>query len=172
MSGPEGGIDVFPDPVLRALQRAGWRPDRRVDTSAWEAELAAEGYRLRPAAAVALRSFGGLTLPLLNRSGPNFANDEPLTVDPIAAGAGHHELARELASELGGNWYPLGEWLSSSSVFVEDSGRVVATGLGWLWELGESVSAAVVFAMTAHRPLTCLRVLAPGASPWPPIGTT
>ncbi|WP_290054213.1 hypothetical protein, partial [Amycolatopsis solani] len=85
-----------------------------------------------------------------------------------AAGSGHHELARELVAELGGEWYPLGEWLSSSSVFVEASGRVVATGLGWIWELGESVGEAVVFALTAHRPLKCLRVVAPGARPWPP----
>ncbi|QKV78095.1 SUKH-3 domain-containing protein [Amycolatopsis sp. Hca4] len=158
----------FPDAVLHALEQAGWHPGRCLDISAWEAELAAEGYRLRPVAAGALRSFGGLQLPPVNRAGPNFANDEPLTVDPIAAGAGHHELARELASELGGNWYPLGEWLSSASVFVEDSGRVVATGLGWLWELGESVEEAIVFALTAHRPLTSLRVVAPGAPPWPP----
>ncbi|MGW4061189.1 SUKH-3 domain-containing protein [Amycolatopsis sp. NPDC004747] len=162
----------FPDVVVRALNRAGWHPDRSVDISAWEAELAAEGYRLRPIAAAALRSFGGLSLPPVHRAGPDFTNDEPLTVDPVLAGSGHRELARELASELGGNWYPLGEWLSSSSVFVEDSGRVVATGLGWLWELGESVDEAVVFALTAHRPLTCLRVVAPGAPPWPPNRAT
>lgn len=38
------------------------------------------------------------------------------------AGFGHHALTEELEAELGGKWYPIGEWLSSSSVFVDDEG--------------------------------------------------
>ena len=157
----------FPDAVARELERSGWTRDRSVDISAWQAELAAQGYRLSPVAETALRSFGGLTFEPVSATGPNFSNDEPLTVDPVLAGSGHVELARELTSELGGNWYPFGEWLSFSSVFVEDSGWVVATGLGWIWELGESVGDAITFALAADRPLKCLRVLTPGAKPWP-----
>jgi hypothetical protein len=44
--------------------------------------------------------------------------------------AGQYELADELGEELGGKWYPLGEWLSSASVFVDPNGWAVATGHG------------------------------------------
>jgi hypothetical protein len=157
----------FPEKVARELLRSGWTPDRSIDISEWEEELGAQGYRLSPTAATALRSFGELTFEPVIAQGPNFSNDEPLTVDPVLAGSGHFELAAELAAELGGNWCPFGEWLSFSSVFVEDGGRVVATGLGWIWELGESVGDAIAFALAPDRPLKCLRVLAPGAKPWP-----
>lgn len=155
------------DAVVRELERAGWSTDRSVDISAWEAELGEQGYRLSPVAASALRSFGGLTFEPVIAAGPNFRNDEPLTVDPVLVESGHFGLARELASELGGIWYPFGEWLSSSSVFAEDSGWAVATGLGWIWELRESVGEAITFAVAPDRPLKCLRVLALGARPWP-----
>src|SRR3569833_1694417 len=156
----------FPEKVVCVLSRSGWTRDRFVDISEWEGELGALGYLLIPIAAMALRSFGGLTFSPVNAQGPNFSNDEPLTVDPVLAGSGHFELATDLTAELGGNWYPFGEWLSFSSVFVEDSGRVVATGVGWKWELGESVGAAIAFALATARPLKCLRVLTPGAKPW------
>ncbi|MEV6873323.1 SUKH-3 domain-containing protein [Amycolatopsis sp. NPDC051128] len=159
---------MFPSPVLEELRVAGWTPDREIDISAWEAELGSQGYHLTDIAAESLRSFGGLEIGPVNTEGPNFSNDEPLNVDPILAGSGHFALAEELSQELGDVWYPFAEWLSSSSVFVGASGHVVATGLGWIWELGESVEDAIRFALMADHPLRCLRVLAPGAKPWPP----
>ncbi|MET9261289.1 SUKH-3 domain-containing protein [Amycolatopsis sp. NPDC004079] len=158
---------VFSPEVLEELRASGWTPSRDVDISSWVTALAPEGYRVSGVAAEALRSFGGLMLGPINVEGPNFSNDEPLNVDPVLAGFGHFALAEELSRELGDVWYPLGEWLSSSSVFVGESGHVVATGLGWIWELGESVEEAVEFALRAHRPLRCLRVLTPGGEPWP-----
>jgi hypothetical protein len=158
----------FSGPARAALAAAGWTPAREVDISSWLAELGAQGYRVSEVAAAALRSFGGITAGPVNTEGPNFTNDEPLSVDPILAGSGHRALAEELERELGGNWFPLGEWLSSSSVFVNDAGWTVATGLGWIWELGHSVHEAIEFALMADRPLRCLKVLTPGAKPWPP----
>lgn len=158
----------FSDPVIAALGAAGWTPDRNFDISAWAEELASQGYRLNTTAAQALREFGGLEVGPVNMEGPNFSNEEPLNVDPILAGSGHYPLVAELARELGGDWYPFGEWLSSSSIFVSPSGWVVATGLSWIWEVGGSVEEAIEFALMAHRPLRCLKVLAPGAKPWPP----
>jgi hypothetical protein len=155
-------------PVIAALEAAGWTPDRDFDISAWVEELGSQGYRLNDVVERALRRYGGLEVGPLNVEGLNFSNDEPLNIDPILAGSGHYSLAEELARELGEDWYPFGEWLSSSSVFVSQSGWVVATGLGWIWELGRSVEEAIEFALMAHRPLRCLRVLAPGAKPWPP----
>jgi hypothetical protein len=165
--GPRG----FPEPVEAALEAAGWAPDRQVDISAWVDELGAQGYRLSDLAAHALRQYGGLEVRPVNTVGPNFDNDEPLHIDPILAGSGHYALAEELAQQLGGDWYPLGEWISSSSVFVNPAGWVVATGLGWIWELGGSVEDAIEFALMAHHPLRCLKVLTPGAKPWPPEET-
>ncbi|MFI5733905.1 SUKH-3 domain-containing protein [Kribbella sp. NPDC051587] len=150
------------------LVGAGWRQDRSIDISAWVAELDAQGYRVSEVAAQALSSFGGLSVGPAVIEGPNFSNDEPLTVDPVLAGSGHRALAEELERELGGNWYPFGEWLSYSSVFVRDEGWVVATGVGWIWELGRGVDDAIEFAVMASHPLECLKVLAPGAKPWPP----
>ncbi|GAA4201813.1 SUKH-3 domain-containing protein [Actinocatenispora rupis] len=159
----------FSDAVADELGRAGWDVERSIDISAWVAELGAQGYRISDIAAEALAAFGGISAGPINVSGPNFENDEPLTIDPVLAGSGHIVLARELERELGGNWYPFGEWLSYSSVFVRDDGWVVATGLGWIWELGKSVEEAINFALTAKHPLKCLKVLTPGARPWPPV---
>lgn len=157
----------FSGAVREKLERAGWTPGRSVSVDGWFTELGAQGYRLSAIAEEVLRAFGGLSFEPINATGSNFANDEPLTFDPIAAGSGHRELALELEAELGGNWYPLGEWLSYSSVFIEDGGWVVATGLGWVWELGRSIEDAIEFSLTANRPLKCLKVLTPGADPWP-----
>jgi len=153
--------------VVGELEAAGWSHDRAFDISAWVEELRPQGYRLTDVADVALRRYGGLELGPINQEGPNFSNDEPLNVDPILAGSGHYALAEELERELGGSWYPFGEWLSSSSVFVNQGGWTVATGLGWIWEVGSSVEDAIEFALMAHHPLRCLKVLTPGAKPWP-----
>lgn len=157
----------FSRPVLVELSAAGWSRDREYDISNWLAELSNEGYRQSDVAMAALVSYGGLELNPINSEGSNFSNDEPLIFDPILAGSGHRVLAGELERELGGSWYPLGEWLSSSSVFVDTNGWTVATGMDWIWELGTSVENAIEFALMAHRPLICLRVLNPAADPWP-----
>lgn len=164
------GVEPMPftHAVIAELEAAGWMPDRAVDISAWVDELGAQGYRINDLVASALRSFGGLEIGPINTEGPNFSNDEPLNIDPILAGSGHYELAEELEHELGGAWYPFGEWLSYSSVFVSQNGWTVATGMGWIWELGASVEDAIEFALMAHHPLRCLKTLSPGAKPWPP----
>lgn len=156
------------EPVIGALKSAGWTPGRNWDISAWVEELGSQGYKISDVAEAALKSYGNLELGPLNTNGPNFSNDDPFLFDPILAGSGHYPLARELGKELGGSWYPLGEWISNASVFVNRSGWVVATGLGWIWELGSSVEDALDFALRAHRPLICLKVLDPGGKPWPP----
>jgi len=112
--------------------------------------------------------FGGLSVAPVNEVGPNFVNGEPLTFDPIDVGSGQYVMAEELHDNLGGNWYPLGEWMSSASVLVDDHGWTVATGLGWVWELGKTVEEAIDLALLANRPLVCLKVLNAGSKPWPP----
>jgi hypothetical protein len=156
---------IHPD-VLAAISASGWLPGRRVDVDRWIAPLRGEGYRVSPLAKEILSSLGGLVVDPVNISGPNFSNDEPLNFDPISAGSGQRELAEEVENILGGSYFPIGEWLSFSSVFVESGGRVVATGMGWIWELGKTFEEGLELAVRAHRPLICLHSDS-GLDPWP-----
>jgi hypothetical protein len=156
----------FSTKVRKELKRKGWTPDRSVPVAQWVAELD-EQYRISSLAKATLSAFGELSLGPVNTVGPNFMNDEPLTFDPIAAGFGHQEFAAEIEDALGGNRYPIGEWLGFSSVYIEDGGWVVATGLGWIWELGHSIEEAIEFALMANHPLKCLKVLDEEGDPWP-----
>ncbi|MFG2021189.1 SUKH-3 domain-containing protein [Actinomadura geliboluensis] len=156
---------LHPD-LRQALYNSGWCPQRRVDAGAWFASLRCEGYVLNSKAEDILCTFGGLAIEPINQSGPNFANDEPFNFDPISAGAGQRGLALEIEEALGGSYFPIGEWLSYSSVFVESGGTVVAAGLGWIWGMGSSFEAALELAVCASRPLICLHS-DPGLDPWP-----
>ncbi|MFJ9554352.1 SUKH-3 domain-containing protein [Nocardiopsis sp. NPDC101807] len=160
-------FEKFDDDLVAALVRAGWSPNRDVDTSAWVQSLELEGYRIHLAAEEVLASMGGLVVPPVNPIGPNFENGDPLNFDPIAAGAAYREMALEIEEVLGGSYFPIGEWLSYSSVFMESGGRVVATGMGWIWGLGETFEEALRLAIFSDRPLVCLHT-GPGLSPWPP----
>jgi hypothetical protein len=153
---------------IQALRGAGWYENRQEDVSELIDVLASQGYQINEPALQVLRAFGGLSVEPVNEIGPNFENGEPLRFDPIDAGFGHRLLAEELHEALGGNWYPIGEWISSSSVFADNDGWTVATGLGWIWELGKTTEEAIDLALLANRPLICLKVLSPGAKPWPP----
>ncbi|MFG2571397.1 SUKH-3 domain-containing protein [Streptomyces sp. NPDC048481] len=160
---------LHPD-ALTALRQAGWSPDRKVSTAQWLEPLQSEGFRAHPLAGEILASLGGLTVEPGNRVGPNFTNEDPLTFDPLEAGAGQRGTAEEVEGILGGSYFPIGEWLSYSSVFVEAGGRVIATGMGWIWELGATVEAALELAICANRPLICL-YSDPGLDPWPAMPT-
>ncbi|MDK1474094.1 SUKH-3 domain-containing protein [Streptomyces sp. 549] len=125
-----------------------------------------EGYRVHSLAEEVLAAMGGLSVEPINRVGPNFSNDEPLKFDPILAGAGQRAMAMEVEAVLGGKYFPIGEWLSYSSVFMEAGGRVVAAGLGWIRELGTTFEESLELAIGANRRLTCLHT-DPGLAPWP-----
>ncbi|MEU4509479.1 SUKH-3 domain-containing protein [Nonomuraea wenchangensis] len=156
---------MHPD-VLTAVGASGWLPGRRVDVESWITLLEGEGYRVSSIAGEVLSALGGLVVEPTNSSGPNFSNDEPFVFDPISAGSGQLELAQEVEGILGGNYFPIGEWLSYSSVFIEDGGRMVAAGMGWIWELGKTFEEGLELAIRAHRPLICL-YSDPGLDPWP-----
>ncbi|MGW4422785.1 SUKH-3 domain-containing protein [Streptosporangium sp. NPDC004631] len=152
--------------VLVALSASGWSPGRQVETSRWLDPLMAEGYYVSPLAMEVLSSLGGLVIEPTNTVGPNFTNEDPFDFDPISAGSGQRRLAQEVEDILGGSYFPIGEWLSYSSVFLEVAGRMVATGMGWIWELGRTFEEGLELAIRAHRPLTCL-YSDPGLDPWP-----
>ncbi|MFD4522348.1 SUKH-3 domain-containing protein [Streptomyces sp. NPDC058470] len=152
--------------LLRALGDAGWHSKRRVSVGTWLDSLHREGYFPNLQAQEILAALGGLVIQPINRSGPNFSNDEPFTCDPISAGSGQRSLALEIEGALGGKYFPIGEWLSWSSVFMGTGGEVVAAGLGWIWGMGSTFEDALELAVCADRPLVCL-YSPPGLHPWP-----
>ncbi|WDZ82260.1 SUKH-3 domain-containing protein [Micromonospora cathayae] len=160
-------FDSLSQDTLRALDAAGWGVNRAVDPKQWVEPLESEGYRVHPLATAVLSALGGLSVEPINRVGPNFANDEPYNFDPLAGGSGQRALALEVETVLGGQYFPIGEWLSYSSVFLEARGRVVAAGMGWFWEVGPSFEESLELAVCANRPLLCL-YSDPGVAPWPP----
>jgi hypothetical protein len=159
-------FDSLSEDLLGALVAAGWSESRRLDTTQWVEPLENEGYRSHPLAEEVLAAVGGLSIEPVNRVGPNFTNDEPYNFDPLAAGSGQRELATEVGNILSGDYFPIGEWLSYSSVFVEAGGRVVAAGMGWIWELGSTFEHSLELAVCANHPLVCLHS-DPGLDPWP-----
>ncbi|GGR47567.1 hypothetical protein GCM10010497_58680 [Streptomyces cinereoruber] len=159
-------FDSLSEDLLEALIASGWSAGRKVDTGQWVEPLEGEGYRSHPLAEEVLATVGGLSIEPVNRVGPNFMNDEPYNFDPLAAGTGQRDLAIEVESVLDGDYFPIGEWLSYSSVFVEARGRVVAAGMGWIWEIGSTFEESLGLAVCANRPLICL-YSDPGLDPWP-----
>ncbi|MFF5219559.1 SUKH-3 domain-containing protein [Micromonospora sp. NPDC000442] len=159
-------FDSLSQDTLRALDASGWSVKRAVDAGQWVEPLEREGYQVHPLATAVLSALGGLSVEPINKVGPNFANDEPYNFDPLAAGSGQRALALEVEAVLGGQYFPIGEWLSYSSVFLESGGRVVAAGMGWFWEVGPSFEESLELAVCANRPLLCL-YSDPGVIPWP-----
>jgi hypothetical protein len=67
---------------------------------------------------------------------------------------------------VGGDYYPVGWWLSYSHVFVNRAGLMVANASGLVWELGPTPVAGLEMAVRAHRPLICLHSR-PDQRAWP-----
>lgn len=159
-------FDSLSQDLIEALVASGWSVERAVDVDPWVKALEGEGYRAHSLAQEILAAVGGLSVQPVNRVGPNFSNDEPYNFDAIAAGSGQRDLVLEVEGVLGGSYFPIGEWLSYSSVFVEAGGRVVAAGMGWIWELGSTFEQSLELAVCANRPLVCLHSDL-GLEPWP-----
>lgn len=149
-------LGKFSAEVLRALESAGWTPDRKVEVADLFSVLEEDGFHPHPLAREVLESFGGLVVEPVNLVGPGFHNDEPLTFKPIDA-AGHLSDLQDVEEALGGSYFPLGEWMTYSNVFLEAGGRMVATDGAVIWEMGDSFESGVEFALRAHHPLVVLR---------------
>jgi len=64
---------AFSEHTLRALELAGWSPERNVPTEHFEHGLSTEGYEVSPPVRAFLRSFGGIRLEY-----PHFRQPESL----------------------------------------------------------------------------------------------
>lgn len=127
--------------VVRVLYAAGWTEQRSVEneTEAWSIELS-PGFRLFPAAEMALRQYGGIHI---KQSGPGEETArESFELNPLLA-IGEEDRFDEHASRLGEPLYPLGE-AGNGHVFlaIAPDGRVFAL-MDDLWFLGESMEAAI-----------------------------
>ncbi|MFD7029793.1 SUKH-3 domain-containing protein [Streptomyces sp. NPDC059917] len=158
-------FDLLRPETIQVLSDSGWDPQRKMDVSRWMEVFRQEGYAPSLRAEEVLSTLGGLSVEPVNKTGPYFSNDEPFSFDPISCG-NQRGMALEIEQALGGRYFPIGEWLSYSSVFMEDGGAVVAAGLGWIWSMGSSFEEALELAIYADRPLECLYT-DPGLNPWP-----
>lgn len=108
--------------VVSALRAAGWFEGRRVDTSAWRHQLAAEGFVMHPMAHAFLSEFGGLAVDV---SGPGreFARTS-FDFDPALC-AGQKEWFDSLTSGTAGKLFPVGEEGGGHASFAIDVAGVV-----------------------------------------------
>ncbi|MBM2620561.1 SUKH-3 domain-containing protein [Actinoplanes sp. LDG1-06] len=91
----------------RILGGAGWYSGRRVDTSRWSAELAADGYPPLHAAAVEfLAEFGGLSIPY-GGSGISRAREAIALVPTLCDGEADRFI--EWGQDIGHDLAPIGE---------------------------------------------------------------
>lgn len=146
----------LPPPLIGTLEAAGWFWGRKAGVGEVVAELVAQGYRSNPFAISFLESFSGLRIAPFNSDGPNFANTEPLIVDPIGVGRRHRSEAAEVESAAAEDVFPVAWWLSHSYVYVTPSARVLAFSSGLIWLLGDSLERGLDLAVRASSELICI----------------
>lgn len=88
------------------LERAGWTPDRKVDTAKWRREFDPRGVPMPLAADEFLSRFGGLSFEW--RRGGVDAHRVDVELDPGLC-AGEEDGIIEWGQELGKAMFPLGE---------------------------------------------------------------
>ncbi|WP_412775467.1 SUKH-3 domain-containing protein [Streptomyces mirabilis] len=99
-------FDSLDPDLLQALRDASWHSQRRVDASPWLDSLQQEGYQPNSKAEEILVALGGLVIEPVNKSGPNFSNDEPFNFDPISAGLASGPWHWRLRKLWGGAIFP------------------------------------------------------------------
>lgn len=127
--------------VWEALGAAGWSAGRRIDTEAWTRKLVAAGFEFNDVATAAWAEFGELTI----KSSPARVPSSSLHLDPVDACIDASEEARKLRHRYGENYSPLGMWSIQYRSYVAASGRVIAVGAGFMWQLGTSFAEALTY---------------------------
>ncbi|WP_432994131.1 SUKH-3 domain-containing protein [Dactylosporangium sp. CA-233914] len=149
-------VASLPSPVIAALEASGWFWGRKVDVSEIIADLIVEGYRRNPPAIAFLSALSGLRIAPINSEGPNFANTEPLFIDPGGVGRRHRSGAAEVESVVEEDVFPVAWWLSHSYVYVTASARMVAFSSGLIWLLGKTLEQGLDMAVRAPSELVCV----------------
>ncbi|OQD69637.1 hypothetical protein PENPOL_c002G01565 [Penicillium polonicum] len=102
----------------RVLRNAGWRPGRKINTSAWRDQLGMSGFVWTEAAEHFLSEFGGL---VINHCGPGIScARSPFELDPLLA-EGEDDRFAEWATVLGEPLSPIGQ-LDHGRFFLGISG--------------------------------------------------
>lgn len=127
--------------VLEALRAAGWGAGRRIDTETWTQRLVAVGFEFNDVAIAVWAEFGELTI----KSSPARAPSSSLHLDPVDACIDASAEAQRLRRRYGENYSPLGMWSIQYRSYVAASGRVIAVGPGFLWQLGTSFAEALSY---------------------------
>lgn len=123
--------------VEEALMRAGWWPDRRVDTAAWRAQLEASGFAFHEAAEQFLSEFGGLSV---EHGGHGISRArEPFEFDPLLA-LGEDGRFNEWGDLIGKRIAPLGELDQGKYFLGIDEDGVIYLVADWLARFGAGVS--------------------------------
>jgi hypothetical protein len=124
------------------LWRAGWRPDRRVETIAWVGRLMEEGFLPNPLADSILESLGGLSVPI-PAAGIN-PYDHELRFEPVRAATGDRDRAEAWETALGIHLFPLGEEIRTGNVmWIGDDGKIYYGREFGLYLIGESFREAM-----------------------------
>ncbi|MET9674815.1 SUKH-3 domain-containing protein [Streptomyces sp. NPDC006482] len=124
-----------------ALRTAGWSAGRRIDTATWTQRLVAAGFEFNEVAAAVWAEFGELTI----KSSPARVPSSSLHLDPVDACIDASAEAQRLRRRYGENYSPLGMWSIQYRSYVAESGRVIAVGAGFLWQLGTSFAEALTY---------------------------
>lgn len=149
--------------LRRALHESGWYERRAVDESQWIDLLTAEGFIVHDLARETLAEYGGIRLrPVAGTSRGT------LDFDPVDAASGLADEAAMLREDYGEIYFPIGMWSNQYVVYLGESGRVIAMGPGWDWELGASLPEALAFIASGRTDQKCIKVRVPGGRKFPP----
>jgi hypothetical protein len=139
--------------LVEVLSAAGWSPGRRVDVTAWVAEIRADGLEVSEVAQEFWASFGGLTVRRPGRY------ETVLELDPTEV-TGYGDLPGRWRQRHGQVFSPIGVYNYSDGLWIGDQGLVMS-------EFGEEQDKRI-----ASSPHAALEVLLFGKPPfWRRWGT-
>lgn len=127
------------DPAVgEAVRAAGWYEGRHVDVSTWCSKLASAGFELNDLAPRIWSEYGDLTIVSAPERHP-----ASLHIDPVDACIDFADEARRMSRRLSENFSPLGMWGGQFRAYLGQSGKVLAFGMGTLWDLGDDFAQAL-----------------------------
>jgi hypothetical protein len=134
---------VFSDQSMRCLEKAGWRVDRHVDTSRYEAVWRERGFGVGQLAIKFLSEFGGLSLRYPHFRAPSCEDGCHFIADQASANAQDWRL-RQFERALGSHLTVIGEAFSDHmTLLMDEGGRVYGGFENILVRVGDSGADAI-----------------------------